>query len=462
MSATLPDEPRPPRLPHTMVLIFGLLCLVALVGTLVPGGAYARDEAGRVLPGTFAYDASPIGPRGWALLMAVLSAPVRGLVQSADIVGFILVVGGTFRVIERSGALEAGIVRAVMRLRGRERWFVPLTMLMFSAGGAVFGMSEEVIPFVLLLVPLVRGLGHPPIVAVAVPMIGAGVGFAGAMLNPFTVGVAQAIAGLPPMSGWPYRTAVWAVMTVVGIAYTMRLAKSVRRAAPASADQSSITSSTDPPPMTRAQVLVLLLFAAGIVLVAIGIWRWEWYVVELSAVFLGVGIAAALVARMDNHTAARALTEGAAMLLPAALMVGLARGIVVVAADMRTLDTLLHAAAGAMEGLSPMVSAVGMFAFQSGLNVLIPSGSGQAALTMPIMAPLSDLVGLDRQLAVLAFQLGDGFTNLITPTSAVLMGSLHAGGVGYGQWFRHTWRLQVWLAAAGVAALGGALALGFG
>src|SRR5690606_17153750 len=211
MSATLPDEPRPPRLPHTMVLIFGLLCLVALVGTLVPGGAYARDEAGRVLPGTFAYDASPIGPRGWALLMAVLSAPVRGLVQSADIVGFILVVGGTFRVIERSGALEAGIVRAVMRLRGRERWFVPMTMLMFSAGGAVFGMSEEVIPFVLLLVPLVRGLGHPPIVAVAVPMIGAGVGFAGAMLNPFTVGVAQAIAGLPPMSGWPYRTAVWAV-----------------------------------------------------------------------------------------------------------------------------------------------------------------------------------------------------------------------------------------------------------
>lgn len=458
MNAPLPDEPRPPRLPHTMVLIFGLLVLVALVSTLLPGGAYARDEAGRVLPGTFVYDASPVGPRGWALLLAVLTAPVRGLVASADIVAFLLVVGGTFRVVERSGALETAIARAVTRLRGRERWFVPLTMLMFSVGGAVFGMSEEAIPFVLLLVPLVRGLGYPPIVAVAIPMIGAGVGFAGAMLNPFTVGVAQAIAGLPPMSGWPYRTLVWCVMTIVGIVYTTRLARRVRRPVEA---QDEPAGASEVPPMTRAQALVLGLFAGGIVLIVVGIWRWEWYVVELAAVFLGVGIAAALVARLDNHSTAQALTEGAAMLLPAALMVGLARGIVVIAADMRTLDTLLQAAAAAMEGFTPFTSALGMFGFQSVLNILVPSGSGQAALTMPIMAPLSDLVGLDRQITVLAFQLGDGFTNLITPTSAVLMGSLHAGGVGFGQWVRHTWALQLWLGAAGILVLGGALWFGF-
>ena len=229
MSA-LPDEPRPPRLPHTLVLIFGLLCVVALLGSLVPGGSYARDEAGRVLPSTFAYDTTETGPHGWGMVMAVLAAPVRGLVQSADIVAFILVVGGTFRVIERSGALEAAIGRVVMRLRDHDRLFIPVSMLAFAVGGAVFGMSEEVIPFVLLFVPLVRGLGYPPIIAVAVPMIGAGVGFAGAMLNPFTVGVAQAIAGLPPMSGWGYRTGVWAVMCVVGIVYTQRMARRLRRA----------------------------------------------------------------------------------------------------------------------------------------------------------------------------------------------------------------------------------------
>ncbi len=457
MSAPLPDEPRPPRLPHTLVLIFGLSCLVALIGSFVPGGAYARDEAGRVLAGTFTYDAVPTGPRGWSLIMAVLAAPVRGLVASADIVGFLLVVGGTFRVIERSGALEAAIGRAVSRLRGHDRLFIPAIMLVFATGGAVFGMSEEVIPFVLILGPLVRGLGYRPIIAVAVPMIGAGVGFAGAMLNPFTVGVAQAIAGLPPMSGWPYRTLVWAVLCVVGIGYTMRMAARAR--IPVTAEDREATATLEP--ITRTQVLVLVLFAAAIALIAVGIWRWQWYVVELSAVFLGVGIATALVCRMDSHRAGEALGEGAAMLLPAALVVALARGIVVLAADMRTLDTVLQAAAGAMEGLAPMTSLVGMFAFQSGLNILVPSGSGQAALTMPIMAPLSDLVGLDRQLAVLAFQLGDGFTNLITPTSAVLMGSLHAGGVGYGHWFRETWALQAWLAVTGVVVLGGALWFGF-
>ncbi|MEX1369481.1 MAG: AbgT family transporter, partial [Nannocystaceae bacterium] len=433
-----------------------LLCLVALVGSLVPGGAYARDDAGRILPSTFAYDTTAAGPEGWSLLFAVLAAPVRGLVASADIVAFILVVGGTFRVLERSGALEAAIGRVVVSLQGHDRLFVPVSMLAFAVGGAVFGMSEEVIPFVLLFVPLVRGLGYPPIIAVAIPMIGAGVGFAGAMLNPFTVGVAQAIAGLPPMSGWPYRTAVWALMCIVGIAYTQRMATRLRRT-PAQAD-----ALPEVPPMTRAQAIILVMFGAGIGLIALGLWRWQWYVIEIAAVFLGLGIAAALVARFDSQTTGQAFTEGAALLLPAGLIVGLARGIVVLAADMHTLDTMLYATSGAMEGLSPMTSAVGMFGFQSALNILVPSGSGQAALTMPIMAPLADLVGLTRQIAVLAFQLGDGFTNLITPTSAVLMGSLHAAGVGYGQWLRQTWALQVWLAVAGIAALGGAVATGFG
>lgn len=446
------------RLPHTLALVFGVLCLVALLGSLAPGGTYLRDEAGRVLPGTFSYDAEPTGTRGWALILAIFLAPVRGLVASADVAAFVLLVGGTFGILERSGALEAGVVSVVGRLQGRSALLIPASMLAFAVGGAVFGMSEEVIPFVLLFVPLMRALGYPPIIAAAVPLVGAGVGFAGAMLNPFTVGVAQAIAGLPPMSGWAYRTFVWAVCCVVGIVYVQRMAQQLREPVTPEQGEAKLELAS----ISAAQLLVLVLFAGTIVLIGVGVWRWAWYVEEIAAAFLALGIVATVVLRLDSHRACEAFVHGSAQLLPAALVIGIARGIVLLAADMRVLDTLLSWAAEGMQGLSPFVCVTGMFGFQSAFNVLVPSGSGQAALTMPIMAPLSDLVGLNRQIAVLAFQLGDGFTNLITPTSAVLLGSLHAAGVSYSEWLRRTWALQLWLFGAAVLLLWGALATGFG
>ena len=454
--STESTEPAAWRLPHTLALVFGVLCLVALLGSLAPGGSYLRDEAGRVLPGTFSYDAEPSGTRGWPLLLAIFLAPVRGIVAAADIAAFVLLVGGTFGILERSGALEAGVAHLVGRLQDRARLLIPVSMLAFAVAGAVFGMSEEVIPFVLLFVPLMRSLGYPPIIAAAVPLVGAGVGFAGAMLNPFTVGVAQAIAGLPPMSGWGYRTFVWVVCCVIGIVYVQRLAARVR-VAPSKQD-----AAIEVVPVTLAQGLVLLLFAATIVMIGVGVWRWEWYVEEIAATFLALGIVAALALRLDSHATCDAFVRGAGQLLPAALVIGLARGIVLLAADMRVLDTVLYGASDAMQGLGPHLSVAGMFAFQSLFNVLVPSGSGQAALTMPIMAPLSDLIGLNRQIAVLAFQLGDGFTNLITPTSAVLLGSLQAAGVSFAEWVRRFWALQLWLFGAGVGVLWIALAVGFG
>jgi len=468
VSASRPNEPITPerrwRLPHTLVLVFGVLCLAAALGSLVPGGSYLRDDAGRVLPGTFSYDQDASALRGVELLLGVFLAPVRGLIASADIAAFVLLVGGTFGILERSGALEAGIIQLVGRLRGRGHALIPASMVAFAIGGAVFGMSEEVIPFVLLFVPLMRKLGYPPIIAAAVPLVGAGVGFAGAMLNPFTVGIAQAIAGLPPMSGWAYRSVVWVVCVTVGVVFVSRLARRLRVPVPAGAaiGDPSDDDGAEPAALQPGQAVVLALFAATIVLIGVGVWRWQWYVEEIAAAFLVLGLGSALVLRLDNHVAAEALIDGAAQLLPAALVIGVARGVVLLATDMHVLDTVLHAAASSMQRVGPFVSLAGMFGFQSAFNVLVPSGSGQAALTMPIMAPLADLVGLNRQLAVLAFQLGDGFTNLITPTSAVLLGSLHAAGVSYGEWARHTWALQVWLVVAGLAVLGGALAIGFG
>jgi uncharacterized ion transporter superfamily protein YfcC len=311
---------------------------------------------------------------------------------------------------------------------------------------------------------MVRALGLPSIYAVAIPLVGSQVGFAGAMINPFTVGVAQGIAELPPFSGWEYRTLVWVLVTTLGIVYVARSA----RLLPAegvddgagSKDGVGLDANATRP--SASQVAVLATLVLGILLILWGVYRFEWYVTEIGAVFMAVGVVSAIVGRLRPNDAAEAFVAGARDLMGAALVVGVARGIVVLAQDLGVLDTLLHGVAGLLGGLPGAVALNLMFAFQTVLNFFIPSGSGQAALTMPIMAPLAELVGLTRQMAVLAFQLGDGFSNLIVPTSAVLMGSLEAGKVRYEDWFAYAWRLQLWLMAFGVVVLVGAVVIGYG
>jgi uncharacterized ion transporter superfamily protein YfcC len=337
---------------------------------------------------------------------------------------------------------------------------IAISMLLFSIGGAVFGMSEEVIPFVLLLVPLVRALGYDELIAVAIPVVGSGVGFAGAMLNPFTLGIAQSIAGLPPNSGWEFRTGVWVAVTTLGIAWVLRASRKVRVAPSDALDDAPEASPAGP--LDASKVAVLAALAAAIVVLVLGVRFYGWYVVEIGAVFLALGVAAGIVSRMGGSRIAEAFVEGARELLPAALVVGLARGIVLVADETRTLDTILHAGASTLEGVHGAVSLSLMFVFQSTLNFFLPSGSGQAALTMPIMAPLADLVGVSRQMAVLAFQFGDGFSNLIIPTGTMLMGSLGAAKIPYEKWFRFAWPLQAWLALFAAVVLTIAYVVGFG
>lgn len=451
------------RVPHVYTLIFTLIVLTALASLVVTPGSYERDERGRVVPDSFRHDApgARLQPPAWELPLLVLRAPLAGLADAGEIVAFLLVVGGAFKVIDRSGAFNALVAWLVGALRSRGILLVPGSMILFSIGGAVFGMSEEVIPFVILFVPLMRALGYQPIVGVAVPLVGAAMGFAGAMLNPFTVGVAQSIAGLPPVSGWEVRTAIWCVLTALGIAYVMRTARRYRL------DEKSRhmideERAAQEHALTARHVGVLLALLVGIVVMVWGIGAFEWYVIEIGAVFLAIGLVAALIAGIRATDAANAFTEGARDLLSAAIVIGMARGIVLLAADLRLLDPMLSAAAGGLSQLHGVVSINAMFVFQSLLNFLVPSGSGQAALTMPIMAPLADLIGLTRQQAVLAFQFGDGFTNLITPTSAVLMGSIEAGKCRYEQWFRFAWPLQIWLVAAGAVLLSLTVVFGYG
>ena len=449
-------ERRMPRVPHVYTIVFTLLVLVAIVGLWIPAGQYARDAAGRVVDGSFAYAPDAQRPEGLSLLFAVLKAPLAGMKAAASIMAFIFVIGGAFKVVENSGAFDAAIRKTVQALGNRRILVIPVSMLLFSVGGAVFGMSEEIIPFVVLFVPLMRALGYPPLVGVAIPLVGAGMGFAGAMINPFTVGIAQAISGLPPLSGWGYRTIGWVVLTLFGIGF-VTLHASRNRIEPVAPDCVLADAR-----LTKTHMAVLLVLACGIGIMLFGIQRYQWYVTEIGAVFLGMGLCVGVVSRQHPTEISLGLLAGAKDLLSAALVVGFARGIVVLSEQTYILDTILYASSSYLARLPAVVALQGMFAFQSLLNLLVPSGSGQAALTMPILAPLSELCGLNRQLAVLAFQFGDGFTNLITPTSAVLMGSLETGKIPYGTWFRFAWSMQLWLVGIGAALLAIALYTGYG
>lgn len=465
------------KIPNAFILIFALMVVAAgMTWVLAPGQFERTQRDGRnvVVPGSY-QRIEPDGPLAPGNsqrptpqgLFDVLRAPIRGFVQAAEIIVFILLVGGAFKVMEATGAVRAAIARVIGTLRGKEALFVPLNMTLFSLGGAVFGMSEETIPFVMLLVPISLALGYDSLTGTAIPFVGAGVGFAAAFINPFTLGIAQGIAELPPLSGLGYRVAVWVIITGIAIGFVMWHAARVRedptRSPTFAADQArreaeglggaSEAWKTLDVTLTTTHRLVLGVFALALAILIYGVLGHGWYIEELGAVFLGFAIAAAVLARLPGNQAVEAFLAGSAELVGAALVVGLARGVLVIATDGGIVDPMLHFVVSQIGGLPAVVSAEVMFLTQTLLNFLVPSGSGQAALSMPVMAPLADLVGVTRQTAVLAFQFGDGFSNLIIPTSGVLLAVLGAARISWVAWARWMLPLQVILLLAGMLLL---------
>lgn len=469
------NSPSPPKALDTSLIVFAMIVAAAVLTWVVPPGAFetvALDVPGAgtrnvVVPGSYE-GLDSAAPQG---LGAVLRAPIRGLVEAADVVGFVLLVGGAFAVLQATGAVDRGLrslVRAADRSPLLEAAIIPTFMVLFSLGGALFGMAEETIPFVLIFVPLARSLGYDTIVGVAIPFVGSQAGFAAAFLNPFTVGVAQGIAEVPLFSGLGLRLVLWTVTTAIAIAFVVRYARRTRTAppGPGRSDEPVAGATADPVEHDEARPAggpgpVLLTFAAGIALLVYGVLRHGWYIEEIAALFVGVGIAVGAVGRLGPGRIAKEFMEGARALVGTAMIIGLARGILVVLEDGMVVDTLLHWMAGALDGAGAIGAAQGMFAVQTALNFFVPSGSGQAALTMPLMAPLADLTGLTRQVAVLAFQMGDGFTNLIIPTNPVLMGAVSLAGVSWARWARWMLPLQVILFALGLATLAVAVSIGF-
>jgi len=446
------------KVPHTYTLLAGLILTAAVCTWIVPAGVYTRvAHGGRELIDPASYHHVPATPAG---PVDVLLAFPQGLGEVADIVFYIFILGGAFGVLNATGTITGSIGRLVERMHDKRVLIVPALTLVFAIGGGSIGIAEETLVFLPALLLLARSMGYDSLTAGAIALVGANAGFAAAFTNPFTVGVAQGIVGLPLFSGFTFRLVCWTIITAATVAWVTWYAERVRR------DPTlSLVYEIDRrrPPLAAEdaahvfgprQVAVLALSFAALVVLAVGSARWHWGLQELSALFIALAAVAGPVGGLSFDETAVNFVKGAADLTYAALVVGLARGVLVILRGANTLDTTTQAMATAVQAWPTSLSVLGIYVMQTALNFIVPSGAGQAAISMPIVAPLGDVLGITRQTNVLAYQFGNGFTNIVTPTQGYFMAALGILGIPWSTWVR--WLvplLGVWLLISGVALL---------
>ncbi len=440
-------------MPHTLVIVAALMLVVLILSWLVPSGEFQRIE--KVLPDGSRLKVPVNGtfhqlPKTFLGLQTLFVAPIKGFLDGAGLISFLLIIGGSFGIFQETGAVEQGIKRLTVHLRRHpvlELLFIPVLMTVFSLAGAVFGMAEELIPLVMIFVVLARALGYDSIVGLAIPFLGAAAGFACAFFNPFTVGVAQGIAGVPIYSGLVYRVCAWVVATSVVIAYVMFYAAKVKKNPELSpvrdidlARENHAAGLGDD--WNASHILALLTFLGALILLVYGVLKFHWYLEPIAALFLGMGILIGLISRMGPSEIAKHFVAGAKDMVGVVFIVACARALLVIANDAHIMDTLLLYGSSAIKVLPKAMTAQVMFLLQCGINFFIHSGTSQAALTMPVLAPLSDLVGITRQTCVYSFALSE-LINPILPTSAVTMGVLGAAKIPWERWAK--WFLPLML-----------------
>ena len=512
-------------IPHTYVIVFAFIAAAVVLTWILPGGEFERelvDVNGTlrevIVDGSF--HPSEKHPQTWQLFSALFD----GFTSKADIIVFILIIGGAFWIMNDSRAIDVGIQTFLQWVRKLERhtlfrWLgvdnmiIAMIMLVFSIFGATFGMSEETIAFVIIFVPLSVSMGYDSIVGLSMCFVGAGLGFAGALLNPFTIGIAQGLSSLPLFSGIEYRLFVWFAVNLAGIAWVLRYASRIRRnpqvspvyetdrywrgKAEVNLDQleyrtpgmawvaffillGGMTAFAIIEPTSTLRIgnrmytfiflpvtaglfavtgvlalrksvhfFILNLLAFTILYLIIGVMGYGWFVKEIATLFLVMGIFSGIAMKKSANQITVLFIEGMRDILSAAVVVGLAGGILVILEDGRVIDSMLYHMARSMHEFGKLASVSMMYVIQTMINIVIPSGSAKAALTMPIMSQFSDLIGLSRQATVMAFQLGDGFTNMITPTSAVLIGVLGVAKIPYEKWLVWVWPFMVILILLG-------------
>jgi uncharacterized ion transporter superfamily protein YfcC len=436
------------RLPHTLVLIYFLVIAVYILSLVVPSGQYKRAEKtvqGQTrlvtIPGTYATAAKRILGPEWLLI-----APIRGFQDGALIIFLILIFGGVFAILGKTGAIDAGIQRLAQFFSKKptsQKFVIPVLMIVFSLAGGIYGMAEESIPFVLIFIPFALSLGYDSVTGVAIVFLASAVGFSAAFFNPFTVGLAQGLSDLPLYSGLAYRLILWVIGTIIAIVFVMIYAQKIKKKPEKSPvyeiDKArGYTISEDPAkkvPWGASQKIILLILFGGVALLVFGILAKGWYMEEIAALFLGIGIIAGFIGRIRPSEMALSFIAGAKDVLNVTFIIAGGRAILIILREAVVLDTVLHFTAGLISAVPGIITAQMMFLTQGIINFFIHSGTAQAALTMPIMAPLSDLVGITRQTTVLAFQLCE-VINPILPTSAVTMGVLGVAKIPWEKWAR--------------------------
>lgn len=444
----------------SLVLIFSIVVIAQLLTYIVPQGQFDRvpvPDSSKTMVVAGSYERLPEAEQTtlwpWYCLMAI----PKGLEKAMDIVFLVFLVGGVIKILRRTGAIDAALHAAVHRLGAKPWILIAGCLSMFSLGAFTIGMGEEYVPLIPILVTMSLAMKMDAIVAMGMVWVPYGIGWASAAFNPFGVVVAKNLAGVPLESGTGFRFLMLLVFLLIGFQHVYAYARRIRKD-PSKSLVAHIDYSTgfEPPTDIKfngARAAVLLVFLAGVVGFVFGAKYQGWYILELNAVFLGVGIVAAALVRMSPGDTSRSFIEGAAEMTSAALLIGVARAIQVVLDDGQIADTVIHGIAGLLDGASADVAAIGMLGVQTVCNLFIPSGSGQAYVTMPIMSPLADLTQVPQETAVLAYQFGDGFTNMVVPTSALVMGTLALGKIPYGAWLKFVTPLLVKLFAAAIVFL---------
>ena len=459
------------RFPTAYSILFLLIIAVAALTWIIPAGQYDRamnEEVGReiAVPGT--YQTVEANPQGF---VDVMLAPVAGFydpdsyaANAIDVALFVLLLGGFLGVVNATNAIDTGIQAAMVRLKGREIWMIPILMSLFALGGTTYGMAEETLAFYALLIPVVIAAGYDSVTGVAIILIGAGIGTLGSTINPFATVIASNAAGIPFTEGIALRLVILLGGLAICIAYVMRYASRVKAdparsvvAAQRESDRRFFLKETDAefsePKLTGTQKLVLLLFFATFAVMIWGVSSQGWWMARMGALFFGMAIVVGVVARLGEKKLTSAFVDGARDLLGVALVIGLARGIVVIMEQGLIADTILNSAAETLGGLSEIAFINLMLWIEIGMSFLVPSSSGLAVLSMPILAPLGDFASVSRDLVVTAYQSASGLVNLITPTSAVVIGGLAIGRVSFDRWVVFVWPLLLMLAIFIMAAL---------
>lgn len=459
----------PSRMPNTLLILLAIAAVIAMLTPFITPGFFIADAP--ITMSTFRYADTNIplqlfaagDERGFLNLLFDGFTSGSRTASAIGVIAFVLLVGGAFGVVNASGVMERSLSRLVAATQGYPALLLIALIAAFSTGGAVFGMGEETIAFIALLLPLLRSLGYPPEVAVMVTYLPSQIGFGTSWMNPFSVAVAQGVAGVPLLSGAPLRIIMWLSFTVLTMIFVLRHASRKR-------EQTLIVSATSAPTrIAPSDQLMLLAIVATVIWIVWGVTTAGYYIPEIATQFVTLGFVVGLIAvvagRITANGAADAFTDGVKQLVPCALIIAIAKGLLGLLGgsdphQASVLNTALFQLGHLLEGAPPLLAAEGMLMAQAIFNFFITSGSAQAAITMPLMAGLGDLVGVSRQIAVLAFQLGDGITNLVIPTSAAMMGAISMAGLNWLQWLRLIWRFELLL--AGFAAIWIAVSVGIG